>query len=212
MTEKKQDPRYLRTQRDLKNALLDILKEKGGIRIISITEVALKAQYNRATFYAHYPNKEALMEEIMQEAIDGFIEAFRDPYKENASMKFPGLSSAAIKIFYYLEQNAELFTLLFNNKMFSGFQQRFRYAIEEVMSKELLYLGESFNKLNMDLYIYAHTYLILGMIMFWVENKFELSAEYMTNQLIEIGYNRTKSVKPKKKRDFKNETGQSPQQ
>lgn len=198
MTGNNQDPRYLRTQRDLKNALLDILKEKGDIRKISITEVARKAQYNRATFYAHYPDKEALMEEIMQEAIDGFIEAFRDPYKENNSLEFPELSSAVIKIFYYLEQNAELFNLLFNNPIFSGFQQRFRYAIEEVMSKELLYLGESSNKLNIDLYIYTQTYLMLGMITFWVENKFELSAEYMTDQLMEIVYHYPESIKAKK--------------
>jgi AcrR family transcriptional regulator len=55
------DPRILRTRRMLMDSLVRLLKKK-EFEDISIQEIADDATLNRATFYLHYPDKNALLQ------------------------------------------------------------------------------------------------------------------------------------------------------
>jgi AcrR family transcriptional regulator len=55
------DPRILRSRRMLMESLLKLLREK-EFDDISIQEIADEATLNRATFYLHYPDKNALLQ------------------------------------------------------------------------------------------------------------------------------------------------------
>ena len=55
------DPRILRSRRMLMDALLNLLNKK-EFDAISIQEIADEAGLNRATFYLHYPDKNALLQ------------------------------------------------------------------------------------------------------------------------------------------------------
>src|SRR6201996_3508630 len=55
------DPRVLRSRRMLMDALLRLLNRK-EFDDISIQEIADEAGLNRATFYLHYPDKNALLQ------------------------------------------------------------------------------------------------------------------------------------------------------
>jgi AcrR family transcriptional regulator len=55
------DPRILRSRRMLMEALLRLLTQK-EFDDISIQEIADEATLNRATFYLHYPDKNALLQ------------------------------------------------------------------------------------------------------------------------------------------------------
>ena len=55
------DPRILRSRRMLMEALLKLLSQK-EFEDISIQEIADQATLNRATFYLHYPDKNALLQ------------------------------------------------------------------------------------------------------------------------------------------------------
>jgi AcrR family transcriptional regulator len=55
------DPRILRSRRMLMEALVRLLIQK-EFDDISIQEIAAEATLNRATFYLHYPDKNALLE------------------------------------------------------------------------------------------------------------------------------------------------------
>lgn len=60
----------------LKQSFLKLLKEK-PVNRITVKEVCALAQFNRATFYAHYSNCFALMESIENELIDAFEKSLR---------------------------------------------------------------------------------------------------------------------------------------
>ncbi|MEQ2525465.1 TetR/AcrR family transcriptional regulator [Bacillaceae bacterium CLA-AA-H227] len=182
----KQDRRVERTKRDLKNSILHLIQEKQDLNRISITEIVEKANYNRGTFYAHYTDKVALLNEIMEEAIDGFIEAFRKPYHEKSMLDLHSMSATVIKIFDHVEQNASIYSLLFNNKIFPGFQQTLCYSLEKVFSKEIAFQDHAMEKINKDLYIRSQCFSIIGMLDLWIERNFEFSSKYMTSQLLEI--------------------------
>src|SRR5438270_4743186 len=54
------DPRVKRTRQLLVQALTDLVEEK-DVRHITVQDIAERATLNRATFYAPFRNKEALM-------------------------------------------------------------------------------------------------------------------------------------------------------
>jgi AcrR family transcriptional regulator len=66
MEAKNVDPRVKRTRKLLQHAFMELMREKdfAGISILDITE---RATVNRATFYAHFPDKYALMDSIIRE-------------------------------------------------------------------------------------------------------------------------------------------------
>ena len=59
--EEKLDPRVKRTRNLILRSFEDLLAEK-GFETISVQDVTDKAEINRATFYAHFPDKYALLD------------------------------------------------------------------------------------------------------------------------------------------------------
>jgi len=59
--EEKLDPRFKRTRNLILQAFYDLLAKK-NFEAISVQDVTDKAQINRATFYAHFPDKYALLD------------------------------------------------------------------------------------------------------------------------------------------------------
>src|SRR6202789_510476 len=66
------DPRILRSRRMLMEALVRLLNQK-EFDDISIQEIADEATLNRATFYLHYPDKNALLRAMTAERFRALI-------------------------------------------------------------------------------------------------------------------------------------------
>ncbi|QDP41584.1 TetR/AcrR family transcriptional regulator [Radiobacillus deserti] len=67
-----EDPRVLRTRQLIREAFSDLLQKK-GFDAITIKDIALRATINRATFYAHFEDKYALLEEFTEHAFHEMI-------------------------------------------------------------------------------------------------------------------------------------------
>src|SRR5580698_7668194 len=66
------DPRILRSRRMLMEALVKLLAHK-EFDDISIQEIADEATLNRATFYLHYPDKNALLQAMTKARFNDLI-------------------------------------------------------------------------------------------------------------------------------------------
>lgn len=64
--EKKLDPRVKRTRALIQQAFSELLVEK-GFHTITVQDITQRAEINRATFYAHFPDKFALLESNIQQ-------------------------------------------------------------------------------------------------------------------------------------------------
>ncbi|MBM4428032.1 MAG: TetR/AcrR family transcriptional regulator [Chloroflexi bacterium] len=71
--DEKLDPRVIRTRSLILSSFEALLAEK-GFETISVQDVTDKAQINRATFYAHFPDKYALLDYTIQQAFMAEIE------------------------------------------------------------------------------------------------------------------------------------------
>ncbi len=71
--EEKLDPRVKRTRSLILQAFMDLLPEK-GFQSVSVQDITEKAGINRATFYAHFPDKYALLDHSIQQGFRAEIE------------------------------------------------------------------------------------------------------------------------------------------
>jgi AcrR family transcriptional regulator len=71
-TSESTDPRILRSRRMLMDALVKLLNRK-EFDDISVQEIADEATLNRATFYLHYPDKNALLKAMTAERFRDLI-------------------------------------------------------------------------------------------------------------------------------------------
>src|SRR5260370_34276408 len=81
MTRDHVDLRVRRTHANLREALIDLIEEK-GFDAVTVGDIAERAMVNRTTFYRHYQDEYALVTGIFEEAIN---QMFREigPLPEN---------------------------------------------------------------------------------------------------------------------------------
>ena len=69
MTEKKEYRSAIRSRRFIRQAFMELMKEK-KIEKITVTDIVNRADINRSTFYAHYTDVRGLVEEIQSEFVE----------------------------------------------------------------------------------------------------------------------------------------------
>lgn len=62
------DLRIKKTKRAIRTAFYELIKEK-PLEKITVTEIAARAEINKATFYAHYETIHDLVDQLEQEAV-----------------------------------------------------------------------------------------------------------------------------------------------
>ena len=61
------DLRMIKTRRDIRNALLDLLDDNRSFESITVSQIARRANISRSTFYDHYSDKYALLNALFDE-------------------------------------------------------------------------------------------------------------------------------------------------
>src|SRR5215213_4059595 len=67
------DPRVTRTRKLLLDAFMSIMAEK-SFDDITVQDIAARATVNRATFYAHFVDKYALVDELIREGFTQMLQ------------------------------------------------------------------------------------------------------------------------------------------
>lgn len=99
------DKRVKHTKQFLKEALIELLKEK-PLSKISITELCKKADINRNTFYCHYNYPEEILIEMQEEIFHQFQKLFNENKNE---------SSLILNICRILKESPRLYYITFNS-------------------------------------------------------------------------------------------------
>ena len=93
-----------RSRKLIRQAFLELLEEKEFAKI-TVTDIVNRADINRGTFYAHYTDPHAIVEEIEQEIIDQMTDSLADfRYQDFFRDPLPVLSRISEWIQTELEQ------------------------------------------------------------------------------------------------------------
>ena len=86
-----EDRRIKKTKKNLKRTLIDMLQDMPFERI-SVTELCTRADTSRITFYTHYSDKYALVDDIFMDMIEAGTKIYEDMQIENNPQMDPVVS------------------------------------------------------------------------------------------------------------------------
>jgi len=174
------DPRVRRTRQLLQEALRKLLEQK-RFDDITIQDITEAATLNRATFYAHYPDKFALLEELIRVS---FLQLLAQ-----RNVRFDGTCSSAFKaiILALCDYLAEV------QKSHSSDRLQFKPFVEATVIDQIrLVLLEGFRlhpqerRIPQEMIAAAASWTIYGAVKQWVNTPDRAPAEDFVSVAIEL--------------------------
>jgi AcrR family transcriptional regulator len=117
----------IRSKRLIVQAFIELMQEK-SLEKITVTDIVKRADVNRGTFYAHYADTRAVIEQIENEIIKKLFE-FLEEYKYENFFQNP--LPLLLKVSKYLEEDIEFYRILINS---SGAEQ-FLVKLKQIFVK-----------------------------------------------------------------------------
>lgn len=162
-----------------KNALMDLLKEKGSISKVSVRELCDRAELNRSTFYAHYQEPKDLLYEIETELLDATEEHLKKIGQENDI----GAHKYLLSFLQYIKENDKPFRTLLIDAADPDFRSRF-------MQQSIIQFVDNLRiVLPKELEQYIYSYILngnTGIIIQWVRSNYAIDENGIVNLLFAI--------------------------
>ncbi len=178
------DPRVKRTRQLLMQAFLTLLEEKHNIHSISVQDITERATVNRATFYAHFEDKYALLETWMRAK---FHRALERQLPASSTLQISTLHALILAVFdffatfrSYQKPADKQYVPLFEVALQQEIQEIFLNWLNQVPASALISQGTK------ETTAVVISWAILGPAVQWVRGEQTNSAEEMANQVLTI--------------------------
>ena len=119
----------IRSRRMIREAYTELLKEK-DLSKITVTDIIKRADLNRATFYAHYPDVRGVTEEIENEIIAKMLDVLEEFRYTNF---FRNPAPLLLKLSRYLEEDADFYRTLVRANGSEIFMEKLKKVFTEHM-------------------------------------------------------------------------------
>lgn len=168
------DRRVVRTRNLLQDALLRLILEQGydSIRVQDITEAA---NLGRATFYMHYPDKEALLLAIIERTRDDLIDSMQASPQEGS---LPGFRAQ----FQHAIAHPTFYEVVLNHV---GGRQHIANVMIETIT-DYMHQHASQPELPIDFMAQYIVGAVLQLLDWWMTNDMPYTIEEMESMLLKI--------------------------
>ncbi|RDZ13376.1 TetR/AcrR family transcriptional regulator [Priestia megaterium] len=184
---KKVDRRILKTRKAIIAAYLSLLEEK-NMHAVSVSDITERADINRATFYAHYEDKQYLQEQIIQEILDDLEEAIEidESGEKSAEFSLTMLHEIFQRMFENIYIHKDFYAVMLGEHGPSVFAEKLQDIIQTYTKKGLNVVhGDGINLIVAeDIYLSYVTSAQLGIIHYWRKHQFKQSPAFMAEQLL----------------------------
>lgn len=129
MDNTKTDRRVSRTQRQLRNALMALILER-GYNAVTVEEITERADLGRTTFYLHYRDKE----ELLFESLEAIAEELKSQVEQEANLdteKGGKRTNPVGVVFRHVDENRDLYRIILKGEGSSKILNRIHKIIEE---------------------------------------------------------------------------------
>lgn len=190
MLDKKLDRRIVRTRNLLKEALLNLIQEK-GYEAITIENITDRANLGRATFYLHYHDKA----ELLLESIDSIAEDLINQATQSGYI--PGLlpdpanpvtpkkqAQSFLMVFKHASQKAELWRIILRGEGMTMASVRIREILGKIAGNYFEDQMKAFTNTDQHLIpseVVANYFAVslMGFLTWWLESDMKYPAEQM---------------------------------
>lgn len=171
------DRRSRRAREAIDAAALSLMRER-DFESISVSDIAKRADVNRATFYHHYVDKYDWLEQCIRNRLQEVVEVQRfirfNSGPDDQFEKF-------IQIFQHFDKNFDFYSLMLHNEGTLFFQKRFKEIIRELVKEKASLAAAS--ALEFDFLINYVASAFSGLVEWWIENNRPLPPETMAKNM-----------------------------
>ena len=175
MIAEKLDRRVKRSKTLMRDALIDLMKEK-PFSEITAKDITERADLNRATFYLHYNNVFELLDALENEAVEGFSRMLEDAdIRQDAAWEYPLIGH----ICDYIVENPDLCRCLLLNPHSDRLAKKLADIMKQKGQKVQQEMGLEIETHKAD---YIHQFIAygsMGMVKQWLMEGMPLSKEEM---------------------------------
>jgi AcrR family transcriptional regulator len=182
--DKKLDRRVRRTRRRLRDALIELILEKGYDNI-TIQEITDRADLSRATFYLHYEGgKDELLAISLEEMFDELVESVQDLVYQQ-SLEATDQNPPSLLAFKHVAEYHQLYRSLLGDKGVTSVIYRTLNYIARISLKQLegLKAERQLDNTPIPLEVAAQHSAgsLFSMVSWWLENDMPYSPEEMAH-------------------------------
>ncbi len=127
MTQPASNLRVRRTQKLLREALIDLIEER-GFDALTVGEITERAMVSRAAFYRNYQDKYDLVEQIFAEVMQALFDAVSEPVVEHPPQIW-------VKFFAHIAEYDRLYRALLGRKGSPWFVLKMRASLVDLMKE-----------------------------------------------------------------------------
>lgn len=179
------DRRILRTRQMLRDALIDLIEER-GLEGLTVRDLTQRAGLNRGTFYLHYRDIQDLLEQSKEEVLKGLTESVIRASERNCSGPGAGKPTeitqpSAVGAFEYFARHSRFFAVMMGPNGDPCFFLDWKRAMMEDMRKKSMKYQPDDSQLSIPR-DYLVAYIVsahLGVIQHWLESGMKLTPEEM---------------------------------
>ncbi|EJN93548.1 TetR/AcrR family transcriptional regulator [Streptococcus ratti] len=182
------DIRYLRTEKLIFDAFTKLLSEKPYEKI-TVQDIAGEAMINRATFYAHYADKDELQQGIQKQLLQELSDMIDAAQVTNGDIVQVRKAENLLTDFYHsLEKNRSIAKIALKSISQEIMQENFGRLLREKYADllEKLNVTESGESVPTDFIVAYLTSIFTGTLMWWIKSNFDMPAKELARLVITL--------------------------
>jgi len=204
LEDKKIDRRVNRTRRQLRQALMTLVLEK-GLDAVTIEDITNEADVGRTTFYLHYKDKEDLLFECINTTIEELVIQVSEipilewKLSEDEQQEEISASNPVLNIFQHVAENADLYRIIIRGGSTSQTQNRVRdiiaKAVNTFLCGRLEDEGLTMNPIiPMEVFASYFAGALMGIITWWLDINMVYSPLEMTRMFQKLFFPGARNV------------------
>lgn len=173
---KKADRRVQRTQQQLRGALISLIREK-GFEALTVQDIIDRANVGRATFYAHFDNKEDLLVSGLEELRASLKERQREALARRTTVD-EKVFAFSHEIFAHTNEHRELFRAMAGKDGGAVVQRLWHKILLDLVRQDVkTILPRDDTSIPADALVQFLVGALFGLLMWWLDGKMRLSVE-----------------------------------
>lgn len=185
---KKTDLRVKRTNKMIVEAFIRLVEEK-GFEQVTVQDIAEEAMINRATFYAHYKDKQDLYERIFDLAIEAFTSVLSPTdLLQGNRLRVKQIEFLMTHIYQNIQKNSKFYLTVMDGASMEILRKKIADILYEQYAHifDRLKITENDIEVPMDFIIEYMTSIFIGTLHWWLTTDSDMTPNHLAKLVIKL--------------------------
>lgn len=165
------------------------LVETKGYEAVTIQDIADEAMINRATFYAHFKDKQHLYDAIFTFTLSAFTAILDSQQLVNGNrVRVKHIEELLTQLYINIQENKSFFLTIMDNNFNEHFRKRLAEIIEEKYATIFSQLRITENDIDVpiDFVIEYMTSIFIGTLHWWITSETDMTPNHLAQLVIKL--------------------------